>query len=494
MSEKKKTILKSIIHYSSSQYASQFLGFFTATFTRRFLGPLSMGIWQILTVILSYATNVHLGTTDTVYYKTPILKGEGRLDEVEKVKNTVFSFITTASIISAAAIALYAILFRNKLSEQMFYGLIAIAITLVLQRIYTFYISLLRANKEFIVLSKSIIFDAVLGVLLVFLLIYKFRLYGLYATVIITPVLNVYFIRRYISYNLRYRFDFENLFSYIKFGFPLFIQGWLLMFLNSIDKIMISSMLGLESLGFYSIALMVRGYGASLPKNFSMVISPHLLESYGQTKDIKNISRYITVPAFINAYFMSFVLGSVFIASIPFIIFVLPKFIPGIPAMRVFLLAIFFISLVPEASQSLIAMNKQVRLLPILGMAVLANAFFVYLFIKSGFGIVGASIATSISAFLYFILVLIYAMKHFETPSGIVRFILKIFFPLFYCVVVLLLLEKIVHANTLLVESALKLAIFFITFLPLLFYLNKETNIIGILVSTVKEKFLKIKR
>lgn len=494
MSEKKKMIIKDIINYSSSQYISQFLGFFTATFTRRFLGPANMGIWQILTVVLSYATNTHLGTTDTLYYKTPILKGEGKPAEAEKVKNTVFSFITTISFISSAVIIIYAFYFQKTLSKEMFYGLLAIAMMLILQRIYTFYITLLRASKEFSVLGKSIIFDAILGFLAVFFVLYRFRLYGLFLVVIVTPILNVLFITRYLKYDLRYTFNFEKLVSYIKFGFPLFIQGWMLMVLNSIDKIMISRMLGLEALGFYSIALMVKGYGANLPKNFSMVISPHLLEDFGRTQDVKKISRYITVPAFINAYFMSFVLGIVFIVSIPFVKMMLPKFVPGIDAMRVFLLAIFFFSLVPEASHSLIAMNKQIRILPILGIAILANIFFNYVFIKSGFNITGASMATSITGFIYFIFIFVYAMKHFESPMGIVKFLSKLFFPLLYSTLTLFIIEKTVHHPDLVLDAGLKLITFLIAFSPLVFYLNNKTRIIDMFFSAVKDRLFKAKK
>jgi O-antigen/teichoic acid export membrane protein len=493
MSEKKKTILEHIIKYSSSIYISQFLGFFTAVFMRRFLGPLYTGLWQLLKVVLSYATNTHLGTTDTVYYKTPMFKGEGKPEEADKVKNTVFSFITTAALVSAAGIMIYALSFRFRLSNEVFYGLLAIAVTLIIQRVYTFYVTLLRANKDFTVLSKSILFDSALNLLFVFLIVMKFRLYGLFAVIIIMPVLNIFFIRRYVDYDIRYKLRFDKLFSYIKFGFPLFLQGWMLMVLNSIDKIMISGMLGLQALGYYSIALMAQGYGRSFSKNFSMVITPNFLEEYGRQGDIKKVSRYITVPSFINAYFMSFILGVIFIAAVPFIRLILPKFVPGITAMRVFLLAAFFMSLVPQAAQSLIAMNKQVRLLYILGFAIIINVIMNYSFIKSGFGIVGASAATSFSAFMYFIITYIYSMRHFESAKNIFKFIATLLAPLAYSAFILVILEKFIHQGIVL-GAVIKLALFTAVSLPLLYYLNRKTGIINNLIGTIRDRFLKRRR
>jgi len=490
MSEKKKTIIEHAIKYSSSQYISQFLGFFTATFLRRFLGPFYVGIWQILKVVLAYATNIHLGTTETVYYKTPMLKGEGRPEEAERVKNTVFSFIATTALVSAIGITAYAFVFRSSLSREMFFGLLAVAVTLIVQRVYTFYMTLLRANKEFTVLSKSIVFDAAVNLLFIFLVVMKFRLYGLFCVVIAMQVLNVLFIRRHVDYDLRYRLKFDKLGSYIKFGFPLFIQGWMLMVLNSVDKIMISGMLGMEALGFYSIALMAKGYGVSFSKNFSMVITPHFLEDFGKEQDIKKVSKYITQPSFINAYFMSFILGGIFIASVPFVKLVLPRFIPGILAMRVFLLAAFFTSLVPQASQSLIAMNKQVRLLYILGVTILVNAGLNYVFIRSGFGITGAATATSIAAFIYFAVTFIYSMRHFESIGGVARFVSVLLAPLLYSVIVLIVLERVIHGQVV-VEALVKCVLFTAAFLPLLVYLNRRTDIINTLITTCKERFFK---
>lgn len=489
MSEKKKTILEHIIQYSSSQYISQFLGFFTATFLRKFLGPFYTGIWQILKVVLLYATNSHLGTTDTVYYKTPMLKGEGKPQEADQLKSTVFSFITTVSFIAALGIVLYALFFKAKLSPEMFYGLLAAAVTLIVQRVYTFYVTLLRANKDFTVLSKSILFDAALSLLFIFLVVMRFRLYGLFFVVIITPVLNVLFIRRYVDYNIRYRFKLDKIFSYIKFGFPLFIQGWMLMVLHSIDKIMISNLLGFEALGFYSIALMAHGYGGSFSKNFSMVITPNFLEDFGREQDIKKVSKYITVPSFINAYFMSFILGLVFIASVPFVRLIIPSFIPGITAMRIFLIATFFTTLAPQAAQSLIAMNKQVRLLYISGGAIVVNICLNFLLIKSGFGISGAAAATSASAFVYFIITLFYSMRHFETAAGTAKFTAGLLFPLLYSMSVLLILEKFIHQQ-LVAEALIKILLFTAAFLPLLFYLNRKTGIVTTLFLTFKDKLL----
>jgi O-antigen/teichoic acid export membrane protein len=111
MHTSKKHILKYIFTYASSQYFSQFVGFFTAIFMRKFLGPFNMGVWGLLRVVADYATYTHLGTADTLFYRYPYCRGRGEIEEANNIKNVVFSYFMLTSFIAGIGIICYAFLF-----------------------------------------------------------------------------------------------------------------------------------------------------------------------------------------------------------------------------------------------------------------------------------------------------------------------------------------------------------------------------------------------
>lgn len=488
MSEKKRAIVGHTIRYATSQYFSQFIGFFTAVITRRLLNPFLMGIIEILDVVQGYASYAHLGTAHTLFYKFPYLKGKEKEEEADELKNIIFTFITIAATATSISIMIFAFVFRHKFSPQIFYGLISVSIITICQRVYTYYIMLLRANKDFKILSMSVAFDAVVNLILVLIIVGKFRLYGMYAVLIILPVANTFFIRMFVSYNISYRFDIKKILSCIRFGFPVLLKGILDTLLFSIDRIMIAGMLGIGQLGFYSIAPMARNYSGGISKNFVIVVTPYFLETFGKEEGTKDVSRYIIIPSTILSVFMAFFLSLVFLAAPVFITLVLPKFIPGLTALKIFLLTTFFTTLVPFATDFLIASNRQVKV-TVLALVVLAiNAALNYVFIKSGYGINGVAAATAIASFFYFIIIIGHAMRHFDSTRDVTWFIIKMLLPLFYAVVLIVLLQNIVSVANTFVDLFLKMTIFSVFYFPFFLYLNKKTKAIDIIISVLKGK------
>lgn len=489
MSKQKKSILKHILTYASSQYFSQFVGFFTAILMRKFLGPFNIGVWNLLKVVTDYATYTHLGTTSTVFYKVPYHKGRGELTEADNVKDVVFSYLTITSFVTGIGIAVYAFVLKSTLIPQMFWGLLVVAVLLSCRRIYTYYVTLLRANKDFTVLSKSIIFDAIVNLVLVLVLVKNFHLKGLFFTILIMPILNILFIRRFVTYDIKYKFNLRKLGRYIGFGFPLFITSILTMLLQSIDKIMIASFLGLETLGFYSVALMARGYSVGLSRNFNVVITPHFLKEFGKTQDLKTASKYLKTPAILMSICMALLLGFIYLIAPAFISVLLPKFTPGIPALKVLLVATFFYTASPQSDHFLIALNKQARLIPITCFVLVLNIAGNFLLIKNGYGITGIAVATTISAFAAFSITLFYALMHLGGIFNALKFVGIVISPLLYGSLIIVCLDRFIIADNVWVMILSKIVLFAVFFSPWVYKVNKTTGIIGMILAVIKKLF-----
>jgi O-antigen/teichoic acid export membrane protein len=348
---------------------------------------------------------------------------------------------------------------------------------------------LLRANKDFSVLSKSIIFDAFVNLILVMIVVGKFGLYGLYAVLIIMPILNVVYIRHYVSYNLKYMFKLDKLISYIKFSFPLFISGILNILLTSVDSIMIAKMLDLKQLGYYSIGTMARSYSVGLSRNFNIVIAPHFLEDYGKAQDIQKVSKYLRIPALASSITMALLLGIGYFLIPLFVNLFLPQFKPGILAAQLFLLATYFEIASPQSDNFLVANNKQSKLMYIVGLALTFNIIFNYIYIKLGLGITGVTLATVISSFISFSIMLLYAASLFEHKlSKITSVYLITLIPLIYSLLILFILERFILINDVYLSALIKILLFTTAFIPFLWHLNRKTEIMKILFSYIGNK------
>lgn len=482
----KEKIIKDTAKYNLIQYGSQFFGFIGATAMRNFLGPYLIGIWSLLRVVIDYASYTDLGVGAAATYKIPFFKGKKDKENETAVTDCAFSFIFLTSIISVATILIASFVLRNTYSPEIIAGLIVISIYMILERFYSYYVVTLRAQSNFSVINRSVIFDSVVNLVLIFLLVKKFQLNGLYVTVILMAVLNTLFIHRLARYRIAFIFTLKKIFSLIKFGFPLLLLGFLGTILRSIDRIMIAKMLGVTFVGYYSIALMSKNYLEGMSNNFGIVTIPRIVEAYGKEEKVEHIKKFVTVSAEIISYLFPFLLGLVFFMIPLFVKVVMPKFIPGIVATQILLLDIFFRSCSPQASQFLVALGKQTKIIPISVITIILNIAFNYIFLKQGFGIEGVACGAALSSCFNFLAVLGYAMKHFAGFKEISKFVARVIFPLIYTAAVVLGCELFINITNPYFKLAINLTILTVSSLPLFFYINRKTHILNTLLNYFK--------
>lgn len=487
-SETKKSIVKNIIIYMPGRYFSQFLGVFTSLLIKRFLGPFYTGIWSFLRIVVQYVDYFELGTSLAIYYKIPFYNGRGDAGKVEDVKDNVFTFLLLSSLVASISIIAYALFFSRSLSPEIFFGLLGVAIIVVAEKILAFNVMLLRANKNYGVLSKSVYFDAILNLSLVLLIVSNFKLYGMVVVTIVLPVMNIIFILYHVNYGVKIRLAWSKIISYIRFGFPLYVTGILNTIFDNVDNLIIVGMLGFQQLGVYSIAMMAKNYSRQVSIGFGHVTGPHFMEDYGKHGNVKMLESYVTKGSFAISSFMSIVLGIVFIFSTPLIMTILPSFAAGLTAMKILLITSFFASLVDFPYDYIVAVRRRSVLVLFVCIALILNSSLSYILIKNGLGINGAAIATAASSFFYMLMLFFYGMKGSIRLGGLI----KIIFPLIYSSAVVLLLEKYVTCGSSWGCAFIKAPIFILASLVTLAMLEKETGLMNISCGLIKNGLKKV--
>lgn len=490
-----ETIFKDFFSYVPSQFVSQFLGFFTSLLLRRFLGPYFMGVWSMLQVVMNYCSNSHLGIVSTVFYRVPILRGQGKKEELERLQNSVHSYLILLILALSACVMGYALWNRPTLPQPVFWGLVFVSAVLTFERSLAFNVILLRANKHFDVLSRFVIFDATMNLIFTIVLVGRFQYYGLLAASFLLPICNLLFIRFFRRFDLKFKISWAEIRYCLRYGFPIFVRDWLSQILNSVDRIMIVSLLGFEAVGMFSIATMTRNYSHGVYRNFSHVISPYFLEKFGEAKEWAEVKRYIEKPTLILSHFMAIVLSCAFIGSALVVGMVLPKFSSGLPALQIYLFTAAFTAIDTQATTFITAINKQVQMVPIVAVTIVANVGLNYAFIRAGWGIAGVAAATSIVSGAVFLFMYGYAMKHVESWPRILFLMLEILAPLLVSGAVLGVLDHLVLAGwSPIPRAAAEAVVYFgLVALPMVFYLNRRTGIVRIAGSVLAKRLRKQK-
>ncbi len=483
-------IIKDSTKYTVSTIIAQVIGIFTSIAIRRFLTPEMMGIWAILLVVLNYLLFAHLGIFTAVGVKIPYLRGKNKDNEIQIMRNTAFTFGIIISFVMMAVLFIVSFVFAHRMPYYVILGIRMIALIITTTLFYNLYIVMLRADKNFSLLSKAVVFNSVAMFLFIAILAYFFRLKGVYFATFFATLASWLYIRFRTRYNLKLTFKLHQALALSKIGLPILIGGIAYTILISIDKIMIIRMIGAKELGFYSIAILALTYTNTFPKLFGIVIFPNMQEAFGRTDSKEHILGYVKQPALIMAYIFPALLAAAYFAIPVLVYYVLPKYILGINSMKILLCGCFFISLVPLAQNFVISINKQVVLIPITAAAVIFGIGMNYSMIKMGYGIGGVAFGISVAYLVYFIAMFCYALIHCEKWPKIYEFFIRIFIPFLYSVVIVLALEYFVKVGSVINKALVQAPIFYLAYLPMIWYINKKTMIISMVFKRKAKAFL----
>jgi len=417
---KKSIIIKQLGSYTFSAYAAQFISVFGSILAKFFLGPINVGIWSALQLILEFSKYSGLGVNTVVNLDIPYYQSKGDSDRVSRIISSVFTFLCITSLIIGAGILLYVLFQKNNLSTEFYWGLIFVSFLIVVQRLNNFFVTLLRAFKKFGTASRQNIYSALVNVLLIGLLAAKFKIYGFLWATALSLIFNIAYIQWKEKYCLRFRIDKEVLKKTIGKGLPLMVIGIVETLFKSIDKIFVLRFLGFEAMGLYSIGLMAANYLNALHVSIAVVISPHLREKFGENDSRKDLNSYLSRALTGVSDLFPFLIALVWIVSPILTYKVLHSFYLGIPVLKIIVISIYFISLSNLCSSYLVAVNAQSRVL----ICLLVSGSFALLLcigaLRWEFGALGIAISMCAAYFVYFSFLLFYSLKEtYRVPDGI---------------------------------------------------------------------------
>jgi O-antigen/teichoic acid export membrane protein len=474
--------------YTTASILTQAITLITGILSRKYLGPVQMGVWSLLQIIIVYGAYSSLGVTEAISREIPYHRGKGDEAKAEEIKNIIFSFSMFTSLLVAVGCIAYAFLNQEQLGREVFIGLLFVAGIILLQRLNNLYIAFLRGYKYFRIAATQMIYSSIVNGVLVAVLTYQFEVYGFMTAMCLSLIFNILYIHAHHPFHFRWAFTLKGIWGLIQFGFPLIIIGLLATLFVTIDKIMIAKILGVRELGIYSVALMAYLFLHTLPNSIGVVLIPNFHQKFGETEKPEGLRQYLVMSSKVFADLMPILIASGLFLFPYITLKILPEFTESIEPLKFILPGVFFLALNHPFSYFIVVIRKQLTLIPIILGACVIAVLCNYLFLTKGFGLKGVGLTTGIVAFVNFTLTYFVSTKKIFSWAESLRLYAALVAKFVYMVAVFLILNYVIKdAQFSAVKSLSQFLLFVVLYIPFLYQLNKELGVLEIL----KQKFIR---
>ena len=487
------------IVYSAVSIASQFMAIIRGIIVARVLGPATFGIWNGLGYIVAYSPYSNLGLFVGMSREYAYFTGKGDLRKAERVKDTAFSFGTSAACLVTLSLILMALLTKGRYSRIVRVGICAMAMATLLQRVSMFYVAIYRLKKRIGTLSLAMLMAAILYFILAVVLMGHWGLYALFVAFPVSLVPGILYLVARTDEHFRLRFDVRQFISLLRIGLPLDAGGLADTLMQTVGGMVILIFLSTTEMGYYGIGATLIGLVLQVPNSLAWVTNPYLLERYGETDDLRALGSYSIKPTLLLACLMPLVIGGVVLALPLVIRYILPAYLPGLMAIRILLWGNFFYSMIFLATNFLVAIDRQVQLVLMRFGAAALNIALLYILLSLGLRLEGVALASALSFLALGSGIVAYMMRYYiKGALALAMFLAKAYMPFAYATLLMVALELgwRTGPSSFLADvgaTTLKLIAFCLLYTPVLYYGNRELGLAKVFGESIKAR-LKIFR
>jgi O-antigen/teichoic acid export membrane protein len=481
-------VVKDCAQYSAATVIGQGVGMIRAVIIPVLLSPAQLGVWNLMSVVMNYGGNAHLGILDGMCKLIPTLRGQGKLAEVEKIKDSVFwiNAFLSAGWCAFILIASYAV------SSDYATALRITALIVFLLGLFYYSFSLLRADNRFRLISIGVGGLSILSTVLILILGYfsPDRLAGALIGLAAAYGLVVLFWFLAGRYHHAFRIDGLALRRSFFTGAPLLIIGVLASLFLSIDRWMIASYMGATMLGYYALSIMLSNLIGLIPGSIASVLYPKWLERFGATGNPTALKGLFVGPVRVVVAFMSLLIGGA-VLILPFLIkFLLPKYLPSVPLFGILIPAAFFYAAASIPGSFMVSINRQRSLIAIQIAAIILALAIDFVVVKMGWGIVGIAWGTAFAYAVYGGGYMFTAAYYaFDSRVDMAHFLVDVYLVfaamILGLILVMYFIPEGVDMGTAVAFTVLRLTCFLIVLLPMLWWLSRH----GDLFSIAREMF-----
>ena len=470
--------------YSFAGYLIQPLAIVSSLMVKGAIGPYLTGVMATLNLILYYASFTHLGVLNAAERDLPVCLGSGDTDRFNRIRDTTFFTSLFLALLFAVGMVAWALWSKSDLDRPMFVGMLVYAFYVIVWMWSGYYLTLLRTSQEFVLLGKIQVLIGAFASIGNVAAVLLFGFSGLLAMTLLVIIAQTALFSTRVTHVSFPRIDWRELKGLLSVGVPLLIFGLAVTGIRTVDNILVLRLLGTEALGFYSIALLANAAIFSVSNSLSGVLYPRMLKAYGSNPTVETLSLYVIRPSILIGVVLPFLVGGLFFLIPPTVLWMLPRFSPGIPSLRIVSVSTFFFALFLMSVNFLVALNKQLRVAAFLLVAIAMTTFFGIIFTRLGWGLSGIALAAGIGYLFCFISIDVYVLRYWVGWKEVAIFLGNLCAPIVYATGLLIVTDQLpmrlaggVISGFLI--GLVKFSLFGLAYLPMVFWMERKSGLIS---------------
>ncbi|MDZ7288508.1 MAG: oligosaccharide flippase family protein [candidate division KSB1 bacterium] len=435
-----RQFLKDSSVFSASRYLILGLGFIRNLVIAKFLSPADYGSWVIITLILTYGDQIHLGLRHVGDKEIPYRRGRG--EETTVFTNIIYGGVIFFSLSVFLLLTILAVI-GSWMDAALRTGLLITGFIIVADQVNRFYYMLMRAHHEFVFASKVESLFELLRTLLVAVGVIVFKFQGALAGMAIGSLLLTLYLNRQYRGTYWPHFHRQHLITLLRLSLPLFVNGLLFILLSSLDRLVAATTLSPHELGLYGLVALLVAIPFNATQAVGFVIYPRLSEQFGRHGKVQELERFFSHILRLTVHLVPPIVAGAFLIAPCVITGFLPAYIEAIPAVFVLMPGVYFFAIVQLPTAFLVAAenNRWYIAVEITTILLLILSYFVGLQIERNFITIAA--VTAMGFFLYATMLLVICYRILEHSLGsIVKTIGKVYAPFFFSIIVIYILLR----------------------------------------------------
>lgn len=379
------------------------LTFIVGVFTRNILGPEQYGFWVAVSLIFTFTPIFQLGTLNAMNREVPFYLKRNDMKKVQEIRESVFSFLFTIPIYIVGLLVVLSLLISfSEIQSEYKTGLFLASLIIFFSYLSSYIEMYFKSQQDFKTASKLIMIKSITTSLLTLLFVLLVGYEGLYIGMLLALLIQIFMTRKRIPFNSR-KYNFSYYKNLIKIGFPILLVGIIWSLMIASDRFIITIFLTAKDLGDYSVSILVFSSVMLFPQVLGQVFYPKIVEFVSQDAN-DEIKKLFWKVNKILAFMMLIVVTVGYFVLPYFITRFMPDYIEGIKAAQILLLGIYPLTLVGVAANYFNSTSNQKVYIIIQLISIVLNILLSIVFLQYSNSINSVALATSITFFIYFIL------------------------------------------------------------------------------------------
>lgn len=370
----------------------------------KWLVPAELGLWQSISVLISYFAFAEVGVQSGLNRELPYLYGKGEKKmALEKTASALYFALFISLLLIIITTIVSTLLYFLNYSLQLVLGLGTVGLVLSLMAYQRYLTVTFRSSESFMNLSIISLLNSFF-IVLVFPIVYFFHYYGLLIYQISTVFVQTILLHLFRPIKISPKFNYGNLLELTKVGIPPFLINYLKGIVTTFPKIILLKFGGVILVGYFSPVLAVYSALNLFPSVFANLFYPQMSYKFGESGNGRQLWPAVWKTSLILFLVAIPVILSLYLIVPFFMHYFFPNYSDSIASMQVICLTLLFSgTYVTQNAFFSIKAFKESALFTIFE-AIISFIFpFLFLMMKQGAYIFNISLAIVIVHFALFV-------------------------------------------------------------------------------------------